>query len=77
MIRQRLTAAANRTMLVAIAAIVAALASLEANPPAAEALYEDIYSLPFHSDYDITCSWGPYSNCGLSGNHNGTDYSLG
>jgi len=44
------------------------------------ALYEDVYTLPFYSSFDITCPWGPYSNCGPGlppGNHNGTDYSLG
>jgi hypothetical protein len=44
----------------------------------AAAVIETIYTFPFKSTYTITCPWGPYANCGLSGgNHNGTDYSLG
>lgn len=39
-----------------------------------------IYTLPFVDTYVITCPWGPYEDCGFppgSGNHDGTDYSLG
>jgi murein DD-endopeptidase MepM/ murein hydrolase activator NlpD len=56
---------------------VAALAHVTAAKTSAS--IERIYTLPFYSNYDITCPWGPYANCisGKTGNHNGTDYSLG
>jgi hypothetical protein len=41
---------------------------------------EPVYTLPFLAEYTITCPWGPYQDCGFppgSGNHNGTDMSLG
>lgn len=43
----------------------------------AGAVIERTYTFPFATSYSITCPWGPYSNCGLSGWHYGTDYSLG
>jgi hypothetical protein len=53
-----------------------AIASLGSARPAG-ASNQPIYTLPFFSSYTITCPWGPYSNCGLTGWHSGTDYSLG
>ncbi len=34
------------------------------------------YTLPFEGQYTITCNFGPYSLCGKSGWHYGTDYEL-
>ena len=47
--------------------------------PHALAVIEQIYTLPFEGIYDITCPFGPYSQCpgGGSGTHYGTDYQLG
>jgi hypothetical protein len=43
-----------------------------------EAVIERTYTLPFSTtSFTISCSWGPYSLCGLSGWHYGTDYVLG
>ncbi len=78
MMRENPVPAARFAMLVAAAAIVGVFAFPTALPQSAQAFYEDIYTMPFYSSHDITCPWGPYGNCGLSGgNHNGTDYSLG
>ncbi len=43
----------------------------------ASAAIERTYTLPFYENSPITCPWGPYENCGLVGQHNGTDYSVG
>jgi murein DD-endopeptidase MepM/ murein hydrolase activator NlpD len=43
----------------------------------AQAAGHPIYTLPFFQESHVTCSWGPYYLCGLTGQHNGTDYSVG
>jgi len=43
----------------------------------AYAVIEQVYTLPYFDSSYITCPWGPYENCGLEGQHDGTDYSVG
>lgn len=35
------------------------------------------YTLPFQGQYMTSCPFGPYSQCGLTGWHYGTDFVLG
>ena len=65
-----------RIKLLGFASLLASLAFMLGGHKAAEAS-DQIYTFPFEGTWTISCGFGPYSLCGLSGWHYGTDYVLG